>query len=105
MKHLHTLGPWKAVLNDPCAAIEGHLIKRDDDVEQPIALLWVGGGTKGKPTQIANAHLIAAAPELLDALESTLRALEGQKAADDGYTVHTRAIKKAKAAITKASTK
>ena len=65
-----TPGPWKAQLNAPLAAVPGHLVKTDDNVERPIALLWEGGGTHGKPTQIANAHLIAAAPELYEALDT-----------------------------------
>ena len=65
----HTPGPWKAHFNVPTAAIPGHIIKKDDNVKTPIALLWEGGGTKGKPEQIANAHLITAAPELLAALK------------------------------------
>lgn len=64
-----TSGPWRAVLNTPPAAIPGHLIKTDDSVERPIAALWEGGGTRGKPEQIANAQLISAAPELYEALE------------------------------------
>lgn len=68
----HTPGPWKAHFNVPTAMIAGHIIKTDNDLMRPIASLWEGGGTKGKPTQIANAHLIAAAPELLEALRSLL---------------------------------
>jgi hypothetical protein len=45
------------------------LIKNDDDIGYPVALLWEGGGTHGKPRQIARAHLIAAAPQLLEALK------------------------------------
>lgn len=63
-----TPGPWKAVLNTSPAAIPGHLIKTNDSVERPIAALWEGGGTRGKPEQIANAQLISAAPELYEAL-------------------------------------
>jgi hypothetical protein len=69
MEAKHTPGPWKVEFNAPMAAIPGHLIKADNTAETPIALLWEGGGTKGGPTQIANARLIAAAPELLEALE------------------------------------
>jgi len=69
MKSNHTPGPWKAHFNVPTAVIPGHIIKRDDDVQIPIASLWVGGGTHGKTIQIANAKLIAAAPDLLEALE------------------------------------
>ena len=72
MKAKRSPGPWKAHLNVPTAIIEGHIIKTDDDVASPIASLWVGGGTKGKPTQKANAFLIAAAPELLEACKQAL---------------------------------
>ena len=68
----HTPGPWKAHFNVIGAIIPGHIVKADDEAECPIASLWVGGGTKGKPTQIANAHLIAAAPELLGSLIDVL---------------------------------
>lgn len=72
----HTPGPWRAELNAPTAAMPGHIICTDDDVRHPVASLWVGGGTKGKPTQVANAHLIAAAPELLEALEVAVLLME-----------------------------
>ena len=68
----HTPGPWKAHFNVPFAAIEGHIIKTDYGAQCPIASLWVGGGTEGKPRQIANSHLIAAAPELLAACKDLL---------------------------------
>lgn len=51
----------------------------------------------------ANAKLVAASPELLDACKHALFALLGQQRADDGYTVHTTAISKLKGAIKKAS--
>lgn len=70
MQSQYTPGPWKAILNNPTAITEGHTIKADNEVETPIAHLWVGGGTHGKPRQLANAHLIAAAPELLGALQN-----------------------------------
>lgn len=65
----HTPGPWKAHLNVPTAVIPGHIIKQDDSVGRPIASLFEGGGTKGKPEQIANAKLIAAAPDLLQLVQ------------------------------------
>jgi hypothetical protein len=48
------------------------MIRTADDAECPIALLWVGGGTKGEPRQRAAATLMAAAPDLLAALEGLL---------------------------------
>lgn len=64
-----TPGPWKAHLNVPTAIIEGHIVKADHGSLRPIASLWVGGGTKGKPEQVANAHLIAKAPLLSECYE------------------------------------
>lgn len=71
----HTSGPWKAHLNVPTAAIEGHIVKADHGAETPIASLWKGGGTHGVGTQKANALLIAAAPDLLAACETADLAL------------------------------
>lgn len=76
----HSRGPWKAHFNSPTAAIAGHLIKEDHDAEFPIALIWEGGGTHGKPLQLANAHLIAAAPELLKALKDCLPVIDDAEA-------------------------
>lgn len=67
-----TPGPWKACLNVPTARIEGHIIKASHGAETPIASLWVGGGTHGKEHQLANASLIASAPELLEALKGVV---------------------------------
>lgn len=75
-KTAHTPGPWKAHLNVPTTAIEGHIIKADGhNADCPIASLWVGGGTEGKPTQVANARLIAAAPSLYEACRDVREAL------------------------------
>ena len=48
----------KVVFNTltPCGVC--HKIKADNSTETPIACLWEGGGTKGKPTQRANAKRI-----------------------------------------------
>lgn len=71
-----TSGPWKACLNVELATIPGHVIKQDDAIERPICLVPEGGGLNGKPIQIANAVLIAAAPDLYSALEAlTLAAM------------------------------
>ena len=80
----HTPGPWKTCLNEPFLAIPRHAIKTDNDVERPIATLWVGGGTKGKPTQLANARLIAAAPELLKILKDWERNIPRMKDSTPG---------------------
>lgn len=84
-KATHTPGPWKAHFNVPTAVIPGHIIKKDDAVARPIASLWEGGGTKGKPEQIANARLIAAAPELLSAAQKAWALLEDLRTSNPGY--------------------
>lgn len=63
MNKKHSQTPWFAELNAPGAVlIPGHLIKVDDrdgdNVMFPIAVVWEGGGTKGKPLQIANTEFI-----------------------------------------------
>lgn len=88
---------WKAHLNYPAGPFEGHSIKADNEAETPIAFLWVGGGTHGKPRQEANAHLIAAAPELLAALKALLPYVSPL-----AYPGISGAIKNAKSAIEKA---
>lgn len=69
MKGNHTPGKWMAVLDAPGAAIKGHLVKERRYPHCPLAVLAEGGGTKGKPMQVANARLIAATPELLALVE------------------------------------
>jgi hypothetical protein len=61
-------GPWVAHFNVPAAAIPGHIIKTEADPQFPVAAIWEGGGTRGRPLQVANAVLIAAAPQMLEAL-------------------------------------
>ncbi len=69
----HTPGPLKVTYSpigvNGTDLTMGYHIKTDDDVERVIATLWEGGGTKGKPTQRANAHVFKAAPDMLEALE------------------------------------
>jgi hypothetical protein len=115
-KTTHTPGPWRAHFNVPTAAIPGHIIKADNEAETPIASLWVGGGTRGVETQIANAGLIAAAPDLLAALEALssnpcinlgdliyhVREREGKGWDGPAVTAWGEAVEKAKAAVAKA---
>jgi hypothetical protein len=61
----HTPAPWKVVSLDPGFQIRG------GEADLPIAEVWItGAGTE------ANARLIAAAPDLADALQGLLHALE-----------------------------
>jgi hypothetical protein len=87
MNNKHTPGPWIA-----------HETAVVDSIERPLAETY-----KDMPRHLdealANAHLIAAAPELLEALESLVQTL--------GYETANKlrvqgAMKQAKAAILKA---
>jgi len=91
----HTPGPWIACLNVPTAVIEGHIIKANYDPKRPIASLWVGGGTKGKPEQVANARLIAAAPDMLKALKAVNTEYTLHGSLTDSHRLVKRAIEKA----------
>jgi len=59
-KTKHTKEPWAAHLNAPAATIPGHIIKAAYSPYHPIASLWEGGGTHGKPEQMANTERIVA---------------------------------------------
>ena len=108
MKNDWTPGPWAAHLNAPLAAIPGHIIKTEDDPNTPVALVWEGGGSHGKPTQIANAHLISAAPDLYEALKEFLDVWESGDANDNSKRAGARRGKMldaSRAAIAKAEGK
>lgn len=63
----HVPGPWKMVwIEPPLVAYAGWFIKRDDDVQFPIAFVTQTIGGRRSP-QEANARLIVAAPDLLQA--------------------------------------
>lgn len=80
----HTPGPWKIEANVPkelaAGNYEAHFIKADNEVERPVCSLWVGGGTHGKEIQQATARLIAAAPDLLEAVRDCLACLDNLEA-------------------------
>jgi len=92
---MHTPGPWKYVES------LFHWIRAGDNT--PIAIMKTPG-----PNVVANAALIAAAPELLEACEAGIKALliagfylenvpdEYMKVIDDGYTLLDAATRKAK---------
>lgn len=85
----HTPGPWSCYLNDE----QGFDVYQDDGSGN-------GDGVPclpGDPQSSANAHLIAAAPELLSALEGLLPEGWG-----DGTMDHMPGVLAARAAIAKA---
>ena len=90
----HTQGPWVVKLKDHKWAIKG-----PDKKHSPVALVEVEGFGMGPSMAVrkANAHLIAAAPDLLAALEDMLNLTLDE----DDIAVSSR-IAKARAAIAKA---
>lgn len=85
-----TQGPWRAEASD----YEGCLQIISADRKRPITEIW-GDGDDDE----ANARLIAAAPELVEALEMMLRAWEEVGGSDRliGYQKGVEALAKAKA--------
>lgn len=57
---------WMACLDVPTAVIPGHIIKTVDPPCRPIACVPKGNH------QVANAHLLAAAPDLLEGCKLAL---------------------------------
>lgn len=97
----HTSGPWYADANGKIwRRPPSELYENGGGVagDKPLATVnvgWSGDGLVGYPLE-ANARLIAAAPELLEALENCL--LE-----HGGYTIRGDCERKARAAIAKAT--
>lgn len=72
----HTPGPWKIVeMSPPFVEYPGYAIKRDDDVQFPVAFVAKTRGGLRPPT-LANAALIACAPELLAECEILVQVVE-----------------------------
>ena len=93
----HTPGPWS--YNRAEGGYQGHFISTGDciicdlpDAEDFLAV------KRAAPQTEANARLIAAAPDMLEALRLCERALEERDAEQETY-----AAKKARAAIAKAT--
>jgi len=92
----HTSAPWHTYSND-----KGELWVTSSDGSMAICQVICkdGLGTEGMDTRdiegIYNAHLLAAAPRLLDALEGTVREL----ASHHGYDCNCSACKKVRSAI------
>ena len=86
MKTQHTPGPWAIYVNAPSDVV---IRKMSKDGYELCAIARVSSG-------YANAHLIAAAPELLEALDAALKLIELVMPIDGDVT------RKARAAIAKA---
>lgn len=90
----HTPGPW--IVNPFSARVDCAALDEWGDPLPICELLWPTDYRSEDETQ-ANARLIAAAPELLEALTRTLDALEKLDAGE------TKVAKAARAAIAKAT--
>lgn len=97
----HTPGPWDfdfvSGMKDGYATLLWYFVKRDGD-NVSIAADIVDPITC-KPSE-ANARLIAAAPELLEALQAIVKSLADQD--DEGIIEHAQQMIDARAAIAKA---
>lgn len=93
----HTPGPW--TLSEECSR-EGLLSRLVYGPHLMVAI--VRTETQAGPIGDANANLIAAAPELLEALEQTIAAVDTLPLAVECPALE-QAVDRARAAITKAS--
>ncbi len=100
----HTPGPWKS--DDAWNINSGKIVVRDDPTGEEVAQIW-GGNEEA----MANARLIASAPNLLEALKLCQSALATMIAPDaiksttviNAFAQATEADAKARAAIAKAT--
>ncbi len=97
MSAKHTTGPWVIHPDDDLhPEYSGHVMTRDGYAVADCILEW---SSIEECEQIANARLIAAAPDLLEALRDCLRRIDD---ADETYGPD-HAVTKARAAIAKAT--
>ena len=84
---------WIADYDVPAAAIKGHIVRKSTYPNRPIASLYEGGGTHGKPYQRAATKSIAAHPHCVRALVDLL--LYGTNAPPSYRMKAVRALRKA----------
>ena len=101
----HTPGPWKVRVSNN-GALRGYSIEREDETLRSIvARNWEHELCEEHGNSLPNAFLIAAAPELLEALELALVTIEGQaellRACGAAYGIGA-TLKRATEAIAKA---
>ena len=86
MKALHTPGPWHAAASDRNAMYRDKVADARDGL---VADCFTS--TLGRGIQEANAHLIAAAPDMLDELRRLFDAYEAGDAYDEDDMTRVRA--------------
>lgn len=89
----HTPGPWFYDGQNSCGAHVIHVAQ--GEIAEAFGDSWSDEGQQAE----ANAHLIAAAPEMLAALEEAYRIL----LEDEGYQPYNPKVKQIAAAIAKAN--
>ncbi|MVB00094.1 hypothetical protein GN330_22875 [Nitratireductor sp. CAU 1489] len=101
--HTHAPGPWE--YNDPKKYTQGHGKFSETAVYAPGALFyWRMAEVQGpdEATEIATARLIAAAPDLLEALDWAIAEIEGRTRYDRERQFPD-ALSSARAALSKAT--
>lgn len=104
----HTTGPWR--IQEECWQPENHSYNLRIESESEPESLGTAGARKiaeiprslGIETSVANARLIAAAPELYDALRNLLDRIDVYFKAEDECAPDWVASEQARAALTKA---
>ena len=94
MKKQHTQGHWEATLNESKCSWTISSWKGNESYGH-IAYINAGVGEASEPQVVANAKLIAAAPELLEALNDVLEALPDSALLSSEWKKAQSAIKKA----------
>lgn len=97
----HTPGPWELTFLSKAGKQNPTVYQIDGDLEKgglSVCRVFIGGAEANGYSSEANAHLIAAAPELLEALKGAVRAIEYLS----GTTKHSILYKAAQQAINKA---
>ena len=96
MTQKHTQGPWGVTEHPNKRAFEGNLIVCPDDKDMVVCTIWTCDDEKETK---ANARLIAAAPELLEACKAVWSAIidgdEHEHTAEQAHNLLIKAIAKA----------
>ena len=96
----HTPGPWRLDHSDD-VELRNHVGISSESHSLLAQIVWKMDDDERSPSCEANAHLIAAAPDLLEALQSIVKSLADQD--DEGMIEHAQPMIDARAAIAKAT--
>jgi hypothetical protein len=96
----HTLGPWRLDHSD-AVDLRNHVGISSESHSLLAQIVWKMDDDERSPSCEANAHLISAAPDLLEALQAIIKSLADQD--DEGMIEHVQPMIDARAAIAKAT--